>query len=790
MPIVTQSSGPFKGVRTTNDPGDDSPHTLHRLVNGWIPDPTAGSVVQARPGFAMPTFLTGANAPGQEVFSITLEGGTSYNFLFGNGKVFRMSTDLTTLPTDVTPTNVTIDTTRFIYCVALGDNLIVSDGTTKPWVGSNLSSTPITATNIEWYDAATLLSRGSTDTAVASIAFDYQLGLTQYSKAGVPAGTALASGTIPLNTWGIYKFSVNSSGTITSTAGSANFTTGYATEAAAIAALPATPANQWNMGYVTVQTKTGSTFVGGTDALEGGSSGNVSNDTNYYAGEADPWAAFGSPTVYGGCLMFIADNISTTASRTWIGWSEPNQPTVGYQQTDYDNAWTLTQTDSDPLYAIVGTNAGLFYARAYSWGKLVGQPSLNFENNATNDAISTNIGTVSPKAVRVFGNYVYFLDAVGRPYRFAFGDAPEPLWLQLRSEYDAHVVAGNAVLSNVANYAWGVVEPNLNLYITGCWPLAATSPYSPTTLYVFDANSGVYEGTWTVGGDRYMDVGGLLTDANGQKNLMLIGRQAGTTTDGYLWKLAKVSDGVYQDNSTNITVAAQSPRLGYHAKYESVVEEVRAVSGQDTPCTGSLLTTNGLYSLSAQSPAGVTLLSRGTTDTAVASAAFDYVLDYTAYSKAAVAAGTALAAGTIPSNKWGVYRFSINSAGTVTVTAGAANFSTGYSTEALAIAALPTLPASSWNMGYITVQTKTGTTFVGGTDGLYGGTSGNVANATNYYPGETSFDGTQRILFKTDNVRGRGVYLTVSPTTTLGPWTLLGMEVDLVVPSKSAADSR
>lgn len=789
MPVITQTAGPWKGVRSTNDPADDTPNLLANLVNGRIPDPSAGSCAEARPGCTMPTFMTGGNAAGQEVFSMTTENGTDYNFLFANGKVFRQPTDLSTAPTDVSPTNITINTAKFISCVQLGDSLIVSDGVTKPWIGTSLSSTPIVATPIEWYTAETLLSMGSTNTAVASIAFDYQIGTTLYSKTAVATGTALAAGTIPADTWGIYRFSVNTSGTITSTAGAANFTTGYGTEALAIAALPAVPANEWNMGYVTVKTAVGNTFIGGTSALEGGTGGNPSSDTNYYAGDADPWAAFGAPTIYAGCVVFICNHISSTYARTTIGWSEPNQPSVGYQQSDYDNAWTLTQTGSAPIYAIQGTNAGLFYARAYSWGKLTGQPSLSFKNDASHDAVSENIGTVSPKAVRWFGSYIYFIDALGRPYRFPLGGSPEPLWLQLRKEFDQNVATGNAIISNVEDHAWGVLEPNLNLYITGCWPLAATSPYSPTTFYVFDALTGVYQGYWTIGGDRYMDVAGLCADANGQKTLIFLGRQAGTTTRGYLWKLAKTSDNIYQDNSANITVSAQTQRLGFHTAYQSGVVEVRAVTDADTPVTASLLTSNGLFALSGQSPAGVTLLSLGSTNTAVASTAFDYVLSGVAYSKAAVATGTALAAGTIPSNTWGVYRTSINSAGTIAFTAGAANFTTGYATEALAIAALPALPASSWNMGYLTVQTKTGSAFIGGTDALAGGTGGNVANATNYYPGETSFDGLNRVLFKPDNVVGRGVQVTIAPTTTIAPWRLYQVEADLV-PSKSAKDSR
>ena len=71
-------------------------------------------------------------------------------------------------------------------------------------------------------------------------------------------------------------------------------------------------------------------------------------------------------------------------------------------------------------------------------------------------------------------------------------------------------------------------------------------------------------------------------------------------------------------------------------------------------------------------PLVATALAIGSTDTNVASTIFSYAIAETTYTKAAVAAGTALAAGTIPADKWGIYLLSINAAGTIAVTAGAA----------------------------------------------------------------------------------------------------------------------
>lgn len=146
----------------------------------------------------------------------------------------------------------------------------------------------LTATNnADRVLSATGLVRGSTDTSVANIAFTYQVGAalgsvnTYFAKAAVTAGTALAAGAIPANKWGLYVMSIIA-GTITMTPAAANFTTGYNSEALAKAALVATPAGAAAMGYFTVLTASGQPFIGNTDALAGGSSGNPATTTNYY----------------------------------------------------------------------------------------------------------------------------------------------------------------------------------------------------------------------------------------------------------------------------------------------------------------------------------------------------------------------------------------------------------------------------------------------------------------------------------------------------------------------------
>lgn len=124
------------------------------------------------------------------------------------------------------------------------------------------------------------LSRGTTVT----LATGAQVIAVNAVSAAVAAQTGQAFGalgTIPASKWGVIGVERVLAGTTTFTSGASNYTTGYDTEADAIAALPAQTADKVLVGYVTVLASA-STWVAGTDALEGGSGGNPATTTNYY----------------------------------------------------------------------------------------------------------------------------------------------------------------------------------------------------------------------------------------------------------------------------------------------------------------------------------------------------------------------------------------------------------------------------------------------------------------------------------------------------------------------------
>ncbi len=155
----------------------------------------------------------------------------------------------------------------------------------------------------------------------------------------------------------------------------------------------------------------------------------------------------------------------------------------------------------------------------------------------------------------------------------------------------------------------------------------------------------------------------------------------------------------------------------------------------DVQAINQALTTDAFYGWYGVGPNSLTTpMGIGSTDTQIGTAACIFAIAGVPVIKARVDAGTAIGAQTVPADKWAIYALDIVAAGTITVTAGAANASTGYATEAAAIAALPQRVTVKARMGYITVKTKAATAWIAATDALAGGSSGNPASVTNYYP--------------------------------------------------------
>ena len=122
-----------------------------------------------------------------------------------------------------------------------------------------------------------------TTVTIACSASRIQVAGVQADLAAETAKAFGALGTIPTTKWGLIVLERIANGTTTFVSAAANYTTGYATEALAIAAMPARTANKAVVGYVTIYASHASGWVAGTDALAGGTGGNPAGTTNYYA---------------------------------------------------------------------------------------------------------------------------------------------------------------------------------------------------------------------------------------------------------------------------------------------------------------------------------------------------------------------------------------------------------------------------------------------------------------------------------------------------------------------------
>lgn len=114
-------------------------------------------------------------------------------------------------------------------------------------------------------------------------AIDYIIAGVLYTLAANTTADTGTSASLAADTWGVGLITVDAAGDLTIT-WKTNSGSGYSTEAAAIAALTQDdiPASECVLGYLTVLTASGAAWDAGTDALQGGTGGDPSADTNYY----------------------------------------------------------------------------------------------------------------------------------------------------------------------------------------------------------------------------------------------------------------------------------------------------------------------------------------------------------------------------------------------------------------------------------------------------------------------------------------------------------------------------
>lgn len=287
-------------------------------------------------------------------------------------------------------------------------------------------------------------------------------------------------------------------------------------------------------------------------------------------GAGGAWSTWGKPTTYQDSVMWITQTVpsgSDVQARIGFVWSEPNQPAVGYDQPGYADFWNMIETSSDPLYCLLGTNDGLFVWRENSITLATGTPSINFSSTASREARGDSVGSVTPWAVAIFGENIFFLDNLGRPWMMPLDGHPQPIWEQLASVTATNGVwgAGTAVFGYIAT---GTIVPELNLYLVAISP--GNSNASPKIGEVFDAGSGAYAGEWNVAsGDGSFDVIDTMLDANGARVLSVMGGIGGgpPIQGGYV-SILSLSGLVWTDSANGLMdLRIQTEPIGFSASY-------------------------------------------------------------------------------------------------------------------------------------------------------------------------------------------------------------------------------
>lgn len=341
-----------------------------------------------------------------------------------------------------------------------------------------------------------------------------------------------------------------------------------------------------------------------------------------FDGSGTAWAAFGPPQVFGGSGFFVLKSYNGTSYRIDIAWSEPADWTTGYQQTDFDNRWTLEQTGTSPIYALIPTEVALFYTRQRSIGSIQGVVGPNLAANATHDVVSQNVGCESPQTIVQFGNTIFFCDVIGRPYMFPIGSPPNPIWHQLRGVVDTSPTAYPAVTAIVST---AVLEPTLNLYCVAIWSDSPAGEASPTQFFAFDALTGRYMGPWSIGSavpGVSIDALGAFIDNDGRGQLIALGSLTPGGTTGYAWAMnsligvpdfivledgatfltdestpgvdiiAEGQGAIWQDNGAVPVINVTTDRLGYSEDIVWLYDQATILTGSQAPLSITATTPN------------------------------------------------------------------------------------------------------------------------------------------------------------------------------------------------------
>jgi hypothetical protein len=137
------------------------------------------------------------------------------------------------------------------------------------WTGTPDSVLDLIRSGVHYTEPALAIDNVDTEDLEINASFAYAIAEMGYIGTAA-AGLALPAGTVPNAKWAVWLVSIDDADAKTVTAGANNYTTGYDDAAAALAAIPATPAGEFPVGVLVVQAQADPAgFVAATNDIDG-----------------------------------------------------------------------------------------------------------------------------------------------------------------------------------------------------------------------------------------------------------------------------------------------------------------------------------------------------------------------------------------------------------------------------------------------------------------------------------------------------------------------------------------
>ena len=284
-----------------------------------------------------------------------------------------------------------------------------------------------------------------------------------------------------------------------------------------------------------------------------------------------PSTAYGPIAVYGSSAMFILAN-----ERNVFVYSNILDPDLGYEPAN--NRYILGQTDQDPLYALHGTNSGLYYFRASSIGIITGEVDDEFAvGGSTTDAVSPRRGTRSPGSIYSDERGILFVDQFGRPARIDPGDTVRPLHGDMFAtvkEVDRNALERVSVTvvpdADVALFALPLTEER------------SAGQAAPRQLFAVNMQGDAWLGFWEAPGRAAVRAMGMWKDSDRQERTVL------GTEDGRLFLMDLVESGQVVDQvggfDEPIPAEINFGAIGFEGDLEKTFDTIEIyTAGRDVP---------------------------------------------------------------------------------------------------------------------------------------------------------------------------------------------------------------